>query len=83
VSAVEAPDTNCRALLQVLNSGGESKKCIAEFLAIPALRRVISTFANDPCGQFADWSTNPQVRGINRNVRDSFYWVEFLVPYVP
>jgi hypothetical protein len=46
---------------QVLNSGQESRKSIAPYLAIPALRRVISTFANDPSGQFASWSTNPKV----------------------
>lgn len=46
---------------QVLNSGQESRKSIAPYLAIPALRRVISTFANDPSGQFANWSTNPEV----------------------
>jgi hypothetical protein len=51
----------CSSLPQVLNSGQESKKSIAPFLAIPALRRVISTFANDPSGQFANWSTNPEV----------------------
>jgi hypothetical protein len=45
----------------VLNSGQESRKSIAPYLAIPALRRVISTFANDPSGQFANWSTNPEV----------------------
>ena len=46
---------------QVLNSGRESQQSIGKFLAVPALRRVISTFANVPSGQFADWSTNPQV----------------------
>ena len=45
----------------MLNSGLESRKSIAPYLAIPALRRVISTFANDPSGQFANWSTNPEV----------------------
>lgn len=49
-------------LLQVLNSGQESQKSIAQYLSVPALRRVISTFANDPTGQFADWSNNPEVQ---------------------
>lgn len=51
----------CVSRTQVLNSGQESRKSIAPYLAIPALRRVISTFANDPSGQFANWSTNPEV----------------------
>ena len=56
--------SRCVAQHQVLNSGQESRKSIAPYLAIPALRRVISTFANDPSGQFANWSTNPEVREV-------------------
>lgn len=45
----------------VLDSGLESKRSIGRYLAIPALRRIISTFQNGESGTFQDWSTNPQV----------------------
>ena len=48
--------------LQVLNSGEEAKRAVGKYLAVPALRRVIATFQNDPSGAFADWATNPQAR---------------------
>ncbi len=49
-------------VVQVLNSGEESKRAVGQYLAVPALRRVIATFQNDPSGAFGDWATNPQVR---------------------